>query len=871
LIISAIDIRDTLQAIDEQLYEKMRIIEQSLKPSYELQKVVDALCDLAEFSKELPRTFSTIVSETVDKILHEYLAIKGFLELGILGAALYGNENGALLVDTHPLLASEFAKRRRQKTQNQDNVEYVVEKLEGAFLTPKAKQSLKSKYEDFSREYESLLTQVLQSMADEEKKRLTADEMVANIRSTVAGCSIVQRSRSGGKELKITSEMTSRIPKLLAQVSSLWTLLYTKGYNEALGRSKSNAELFRPHVAQIFCIMRILGIGYDQDVKEDNSWFGGMLSSLTGIFKDLAGYKPVVERIQKLRNNLVEVGTGEGKSVILGFTAAIMALLGMEVDVSCYSDYLSQRDKNDMKLLFDTLHITEFIHYGTFGKLCEGILDEKMSMRKTVEHMITKNLSSPEMIRPENARSEENIRPKVLLIDEVDVFLSDEFYGAKYYPAFLLKSSEIYNLQNAIWNTNKRTKIRQLKIVTNLPEFKVCETKYSHYRQLFIEAVKDMLSCLNSYESKSQVFADREKDALCEVDLDGASSSVLRGYNTVWNYFKFHELGQISFESLKKNTGLIVNCGAFSFAEMPLEFSFITGVSGTLRTLAPAEKAILTKIYGIEAYTYMPSVFMARADKFKVGLMEYRNSQDFDLKIKEAIDFSVRGERAVLVVFENAQKLHQFESKDFMEDLKLMGVVQTLDEKNTPYERDQIVKKSTSIRQVTLMTRRFGRGTDFICRNEQVIRNGGVHVIQTFFSPEKSEEVQIQGRTARQGDPGTWQLIALDKELEMLVGPQWESELPRLFGSSDGLYNSLSKKRDELYNKKCESKTVGIQNCKADHEASKAFMKAVIDKNQEDFIRYLLLFNRGVDAFQEISRTLLLVRTSSIIIITEYI
>jgi preprotein translocase subunit SecA len=49
-------------------------------------------------------------------------------------------------------------------------------------------------------------------------------------------------------------------------------------------------------------------------------------------------------------------------------------------------------------------------------------------------------------------------------------------------------------------------------------------------------------------------------------------------------------------------------------------------------------------------------------------------------------------------------------------------------------------------------------------------------VIQTFFASEKSEEVQIQGRTARQGDPGTWELIVLDKELNKFIGPLWETE-----------------------------------------------------------------------------------------------
>lgn len=39
----------------------------------------------------------------------------------------------------------------------------------------------------------------------------------------------------------------------------------------------------------------------------------------------------------KIENNLIELGTGEGKSVILAAAACIFALYGCEVDIACYS------------------------------------------------------------------------------------------------------------------------------------------------------------------------------------------------------------------------------------------------------------------------------------------------------------------------------------------------------------------------------------------------------------------------------------------------------------------------------------------------------------------------------------------------------
>ncbi len=63
----------------------------------------------------------------------------------------------------------------------------------------------------------------------------------------------------------------------------------------------------------------------------------------------------------------------------------------------------------------------------------------------------------------------------------------------------------------------------------------------------------------------------------------------------------------------------------------------------------------------------------------------------------------------------------------------------------------------------------LGRGTDFVCHDETVINNGGIHVIQTFLSEELSEEVQIKGRSARQGDPGSYAMILLDHSLEKFL------------------------------------------------------------------------------------------------------
>jgi len=47
----------------------------------------------------------------------------------------------------------------------------------------------------------------------------------------------------------------------------------------------------------------------------------------------------------KFYNNIVQLGTGEGKSLVLAVLAIIFGMFNFSVDIVCYSNYLINRDK----------------------------------------------------------------------------------------------------------------------------------------------------------------------------------------------------------------------------------------------------------------------------------------------------------------------------------------------------------------------------------------------------------------------------------------------------------------------------------------------------------------------------------------------
>ena len=312
--------------------------------------------------------------------------------------------------------------------QNQDNLDYVLDNLRGDCID---KKFLTTSFESFKQKYDELLIQVFSNSTQHEKlpwlvseTKMEASKAPKNIK----------------KDNILTSEVRDIIPTLIAHIFAVWTLKNSEQYNEDRGIEKDKAYLLMPHVAQVISIFCIFCIGYKT----------------------------------KIDNNLVQIGTGEGKSVVMAVTASVFALIGLDVNCSCYSEYLSSRDRDAFASVFEALEIDDRIKYGTFNRLCENLLNEQCNVREIVIKMIVENKSSLTSII-----SKPPDRLKVLLIDEVDVFLSEKYYGGLYLPSVCLNDIYIKNLLDEIWKNKNGTPLL-LETVKAMPSYTECATKFSN-------------------------------------------------------------------------------------------------------------------------------------------------------------------------------------------------------------------------------------------------------------------------------------------------------------------------------------------------------------------------------------------------------
>ncbi|CAF4051597.1 unnamed protein product [Adineta steineri] len=814
---SDLNIALSLESAEKHILDKVNELSINIHNSgSDFTKVAGYLIKMKFFAENFSM-FDTKINRNIDECLKFFQTSQGPTMIGQLTMILEQGELGSRLISEHSALSGEDWRKRREKMQKQDDLDYVLNELQGDDIS---KDVLSKRFAVFRRTYDDLISKNLAAFNLKTEKEPKLDILISETKALIADGNHKSDSINWDHSLR------DKIPDLLAHIFAVWTLKNTQHYNDTRGIDSARAYLLMPHVAQVIAIFRIFGIGYTKDTK-------------------IFGYSLPWKRISSdLVNNLVEVGTGEGKSVILAVVACVFALMGLDVNCSCYSEYLSQRDKNDFASLFQALGIDERIEYGTFNRLCENFLNEQCNLREKVRDMIMGNTNiidvSSKTIR---------MRQKVLLIDEVDVFLSEKFYGGMYTPSLLLRDLSIKSLLDTLWNSRH---LLTLSAVKDTSAYKDCEKRFSNWIFLVDEAIKSMLCALQSYQSSTYTV---KNDRIVYIEGESFVENVIRGYDTIWAYYHEKQKGFISEQSLETNVGIIVSCGTFSYAHMPKDFGYITGVSGTLRTLADSEKNILLNVYGIAKSTFMPSVFgKSNRNYNSINDVEAVEKSEYFTRIRGEIDLMINAQRAILVFFESEERLLEFYNSNEFASLKQS--VQLITERVSAKDRETFVKRAATDGKVTLLTRTFGRGTDFICRNQQVLANGGIHVLQTFFSKELSEEYQIMGRGARQGDRGSYRMILLENDLEWVLGSNWENEVNKIKGST--LYPALNEERKKLYETNCAGKKCGIDQCEPGHNRSENFLEAIVKGDMNNVKKFLFEQNLGPNIYSNTSRTVLL-------------
>ena len=524
-------------------------------------------------------------------------------------------------------------------------------------------------------------------------------------------------------------------------------------------------------------------------------------------------------------NHVVQIGTGEGKSVTLAVSAMLLSLLGFDADVVCYSEYLSDRDYKSFEKLFTKFGLTKSIRYGTFKTICEKFLNGRGKIREGVSSIMSSKSGT------NSFAASNDIIPRVLLIDEVDVFFNKDFYANIYKPYAKLSSNEITAFVKELWKVHRGGVKGALAVVKikKWPLYAACVKKYGGWEFFIEETLKMLLGDLKIFNGPGHTYhVDCERSRIGYKDHDGYVYNINHGYQTMFAYFKEYDSKTITSSGLNMNIYFLVDCGDFSYAAVPKLYASILGASGTLKELSGGERDVLRNVYDVKRATYLPSVYGSNKMKFDANSnrsITITSAVGYYKEIVNEIELRLRGnpkERAVLVFFETKKKVNDFLESPAMSARR--GQVRVMREEDTVADREQAVRQAVASKSITLLSRDFGRGTDFVCYDEDLNVSGGIHVIQTFVSLEVSEETQIKGRTARQGNFGSYSLILLDSELESI---QITADMIVEFEAKSERYTVIDRMRKETFNSSYSNAMMYVDTIKQTHEESQEFLQAL--------------------------------------------
>ncbi|XP_047142319.2 uncharacterized protein LOC105845986 [Hydra vulgaris] len=759
------------------------------------------LIKIKKFANNLPE-HSENINEKLDlifKVYNNQYAKYSKIEMAKLCIALEQDPSGVgfNILSEHSIFKGQVISIFNQNTKYH-GIEYVLDKLQGDDINNESIQRLKDVYKIYIDKYQQTVKKYIVKICEKNVLnelvsviKLIGDRMVENV----------------FEKKKWDEEDRKNLSVLIASIFALWTLQNAEYYNEMEGIANQDSYLLTPHPSQVISIFRMLGIGYIEPKQ------------VKGIAETVKGFvyseKQYVSN-DKLQNNLVQVGTGEGKSLILAVVSCVLSLIGFDVNCACYSEYLSTRDYKSFLPLFTSLDLTLHIKYATFNAICEDVINQNCNIRNRVADLVSNKIIETVLSHKKSTR------PMILLIDEVDVFFNKDFYGNLYTPLAQIKNPCIADLTGYIWSHRKeKLTLKQIQLTS---EYQTCCKYLKEWDFLVTEAVKDMLVDVQDFKHDYIIKNDR----LAYKEQDGIPYDVVYGYKTLFAYYFEHEKGRISTENLNEVVSIGIRCGSFSFAEIPYNFHYITGVRGTLKTLTKSERKIV-ETYGIKKFTYTPSIFGENKRRFaKEADVHIENSDDYFAKLNEHIEYSSVTQkefrRPVLVFFNTKTSLMEFYDSNKLTLNRENIQVITEEISESIKEKEMLIKRATISGQITFLTRVFGRGTDFVCSDQNVISNGGVHVVQTFFSEELSEEVQIQGRTARQGKDGSCSMVLRDCDLEKYLGVDYSNIIIKL-RNEKRFYETLNSKRNELFDLTYLNVNTLVNEAKKEHLLGEKFVK----------------------------------------------
>ncbi|AIL66000.1 Accessory Sec system translocase SecA2 [Rickettsiales bacterium Ac37b] len=567
-------------------------------------------------------------------------------------------------------------------------------------------------------------------------------------------------------------------------------------------------------------------------------------------------------------HRIAEIGTGEGKTVIIAILALLKVLEGHNVNIVTSSHVLARSAVKDM-LTF----------YQMFGFSCSHNTDDHTSsgMKEAYNHPIVYGdvvHFIGDKLRHENGRNVLGERQAdIVIVDEVDSMLIDQSSHTVLLSEKISRFELLQTMFTAIWAQYKVI-VNQLELLENgqyiwhNPIFKG-EDVVDYESIIINDPDRVIISHLNSYiehaildEEHRVVKVPRHLTSYIRIQKEAwikavliANSYVLEkdyifvktedGDRDVRPFDKISNLvqertvfadGVQQFLQLKEGLKMTAETLTINFASNVYFFSNykegkVYGLSGTIGI--DSDQSLLNELYDVD-FIKMPSFKVKNFVLYPP--MAYHKYVWEEKIVESAIKIARDEKRAVVLV-----AAHMQQAKIFYQMLREYYEVEHLRLYTDDRTDSHVIDEELEVGRILVSTSAIGRGIDLKVSNE-LNESGGLHVLLTYLPDNERVDWQVYGRTARSGNPGSGQMILnYEQTLKRLyaIYPDYA-----LYGVES--FEDLLEWRNEAESERLEQdKECGIP------------MLLLKDKLFSEYRKFFAEFNnRGTDEFNEITAEL---------------
>lgn len=465
------------------------------------------------------------------------------------------------------------------------------------------------------------------------------------------------------------------------------------------------------------------------------------------------------------QGNVAEMNTGEGKTLTATLPIYLNALSGQGVILVTTNSYLAKRDAEEMGKVYEFLGLTIRLPFADDEEEKITPKEKKEIYSADIVYTTNSNLGF-DYLNDNLASNEEGkfLRPfNYVIIDEIDDILLDSAQTpliiagsprvqSNYYAIIdtlvtTLVEGEDYIFKEEkeeVWLTTKGAKSAENFLgIDNL--YKEEHASFARHLVYAIRAHK-LFTKDKDYiiRGNEMVLVDKGTGRLMEMTkLQGGLHQAIEAKEHVKLSPETRAMASITYQSLFKM------------------FNKISGMTGTGKV---AEKEFI-ETYNMSVVripTNRPRQRIDYPDNLYITLPE---------KVYASLEYikEYHAKGNPLLVFVGSVEMSQLYSSLLFRE----GIAHNVLNANNAAREAQIISESGQMGAVTVATSMAGRGTD-IKLGKGVAELGGLIVIGTERMESQRIDLQIRGRSGRQGDPGMSKFfVSLEDDVIKKFGPSW--------------------------------------------------------------------------------------------------